>query len=200
MTLKIYGPPQTRTFRALWMAHELGLDFTQEPGMDTQGTPSDGLLEANPMAQVPAIDDDGFQLSESMAINLYLARKHGSLAPTTLEDEAQTLRWSFWAMTAVEPGLMAVLKSVLGILGVTKDMDAAKAALAEMARPFNVLNMALDQRDYLLGGEFTVADLNVASVLSWARLAGADLSDYPNVEAWLERCLSRPAAAAAQGG
>ena len=200
MTLKIYGPPQTRTFRALWMAHELGLDFTQEPGMDPQGTPSDGLLEANPMAQVPAIDDDGFQLSESMAINLYLARKHGLLAPTTLEDEAQTLRWSFWAMTAVEPGLMAVLKSVLGVLGVTKDMDAAKAALAELARPFNVLNMALDQRDYLLGDEFTVADLNVASVLSWARLAGADLSDYPNVEAWLERCLSRPAAAAAQGG
>ena len=200
MTLKIYGPPQTRTFRALWMAHELGLDFTQEPGMDTQGTPSDGLLEANPMAQVPAIDDDGFRLSESMAINLYLARKHGLLAPTTLEDEAQTLRWSFWAMTAVEPGLLVALKSALGILGVTKDMDAAKAALAEMARPFNVLNMALDQRDYLLGGEFTVADLNVASVLSWTRLAGADLSDYPNVEAWLKRCLSRPAAAAAQGG
>ncbi len=200
MTLKIYGPPQTRTFRALWMAHELGLDFTQEPGMDTQGTPSDGLLEANPMAQVPAIDDDGFRLSESMAINLYLARKHGLLAPTTLEDEAQTLRWSFWAMTAVEPGLLVALKSALGILGVTKDMDAAKAALAEMARPFNVLNTALDQRDYLLGGEFTVADLNVASVLSWTRLAGADLSDYPNVEAWLERCLSRPAAAAAQGG
>ncbi len=200
MTLKIYGPAQTRSFRTLWMVRELGLDFTQEPGMDTQGTPSKGLLEANPMAQVPAIDDDGFKLSESMAINLYLARKHGLLAPTTLEDEAQTLRWSFWAMTAVEPGLLAALKSALGILGVTKDMDAAKAALAEMARPFNVLNMALDQRDYLLGGEFTVADLNVASVLSWTRLAGADLSDYPNVEAWLGRCLTRPAAVAAQGG
>ena len=199
MTLTIFGPSQTRAFRTLWMARELGLNFNQAPGMDMQGTPSAELLAANPMAQVPAIDDGGFKLAESMAINLYLARKHGQLAPTTLEQEAETWRWSFWVMTAVEPSLLVAIKSALGIMGVTKDMDAAKAAVAELAHPFQVLNRALEGRDYLLGAEFTVADLNVASVLSWTRIAGADLADHPNLEAWLGRCLSRPAATAAQG-
>lgn len=199
MTLTIFGPSQTRTFRTLWMARELGLNFNHAPGMDIQGTPSAELLAANPMAQVPAIDDDGFKLAESMAINLYLARKHGKLAPTNLEQEAETLRWSFWAMTAVEPGLMVAIKSALGIMGAAKDMEAAKAAVAELARPFQVLNAALEGRDYLLGAEFTVADLNVASVLSWTRIAGAELAGHPNIEAWLGRCLSRPAATEAQG-
>ena len=199
MTLKIYGPSQTRTFRTLWMARELGLDFDQQPGMDTQGTPSAELLDANPMAQVPAIDDEGFKLAESMAINLYLARKHGQLSPTTLADEAKTLQWSFWAMTAIEPGLLIALKSALGIMGVEQDPGAAKAAIAELARPLAVLDAALNDRDYLLGTEFTVADLNVASVLSWTRLAGADLADHPNVQAWLGRCLAREAAKETQG-
>lgn len=199
MTLTMYGPAQTRASRTLWLTRELGLDFKHEPGMDMEGTASAGLLAANPMAQVPAIDDDGFKLAESMAINLYLARKHGKLVPTTLKEEAETLRWSFWAMTAVEPGLLMAIKSALGIMGVAKDMEAAKAAVAELAHPFQVLNAALEGRDYLLGTEFTVADLNVASVLSWTRIAGPELADYPKLEAWLGRCLSRPAATGAQG-
>ena len=105
MSLTVYGPVQTRTLRTLWMCHELGLDFDHQPGLGEAG-PSTALLAANPLGQVPVVDDDGFVLTESMAINIYLAKKHGKLAPATLEDEAQTLRWSFWAMTAVERTLL----------------------------------------------------------------------------------------------
>ena len=78
------------------MAHELGLDFRHEYGFREDALiPTEALLAANPMGQVPALDHDGFTLTESMAINIYLARKHGKLAPRSLEDEAQTLRWSF---------------------------------------------------------------------------------------------------------
>ena len=82
--------------RTLWMAHELGLDFRHERGFREEAVmPTEALPAANPMGQAPAIDEDGFLLSESMAINIYLARKHGKLAPRSQEEEAQTLRWSF---------------------------------------------------------------------------------------------------------
>ena len=197
MSLKIYGPPQSRGMRALWIAHELGLEFEHDPGFGEHGA-SAALLAVNPMGQVPVIDDDGFLLTESMAINIYLAKKHGKLAPKSLEDEAQTLRWSFWVMTAVEGTLLNALKKSRGLMGVTQDDAGARADIESLERPFRVLDAFLADRDYLVGDEFSIADLNVASVLVWARPAGIDFADRPNVAAWLERCLSRDAAVRAR--
>ena len=67
-----------------------------------------------------------------------------------------------------------------------------------MQRSFNVLNDALSDRDYLLGDAFSVADLNVASVLAWARAAGIEFAEQPHLDAWLDRCLSREAAVRAR--
>ena len=199
MTLTIYGPPQSRAMRTLWMASELGLDFRHERGFrDDAVIRTEALLAANPMGQVPAIDHDGFTLTESMAINIYLARKHGKLAPRSLEDEAQTLRWSFWVMTAVEVTLLDVLLKSRGLRGEKQDPEAAKARIAALQQPFNVLNDALADREYLLGDVFSVADLNVASVLAWARAAGIDFAKHPHLDAWLGRCLGREAAVRAR--
>ena len=195
MTLTIFGPPMSRAMRTLWMAHELGLDFQHEYGfLEDALVPTEALLAANPMGQVPAIDDDGFMLAESMAVNIYLAKKYGKLAPQTLEDEAQTLRWSFWVMTAVEVTLLDVLLKARGLRGQKQDLEAAKAGIAELQQPFDVLNGALSVRDYLLGDTFSVADLNVASVFAWARAAGIDFGKQPYLDAWLGRCLDREAA------
>ena len=99
--LKIYGVPQSRAYRTLWMANELGLDYENIPIHFADGsakTPE--YLAVNPNGRIPAIDDNGFKLWESMAINLYLAKKHASgLSPKTMEDEAQAIQWSFWAIT-----------------------------------------------------------------------------------------------------
>ena len=199
MTLTIYGPPMSRAMRTLWMAHELGLDFRHEYGFQEDAlVPTEGLMAANPMGQVPAIDDDGFALSESMAINIYLAKKHGKLVPVTPEDEARTLRWSFWVMTAVEVTLLDVLLNTRGLRGRKQDPEAAAAGIATLQKPFNVLNDALSGRDYLLGDTFSVADLNVASVFAWARAAGIDFAEQPHLDAWLGRCLSREAAVRAR--
>ena len=199
MTLTIYGPPMSRAMRTLWMAHELGLEFQHEYGFQEDAlVPTEDLVAANPMGQVPAIDDDGFTLSESMAINIYLAKKHGKLAPRTPEGEAQTLRWSFWVMTSVEVSLLDVLLKSRGLRGHEKDPEAAEAGIDALQMPFNVLNDALADRDYLLGDAFTVADLNVASVFAWARAANVDFSTQTHLDAWLERCLSREAAVRAR--
>ena len=82
MALKIYGIPRSRAFRTLWMAKELGLEYENIP-IDTQGgSRAPDFLKINPNGHIPAIDDDGFVLCESMAINLYLAKNTRAAAFT----------------------------------------------------------------------------------------------------------------------
>jgi glutathione S-transferase len=76
---------------------------------------------------------------------------------------------------------------------VPKDAKKEAEALAELPKPFAVLEAELDKRNWLGGDRFTVADLNVASVMSWTRLANVDLSATPRIAEWLGRCMSRPA-------
>src|ERR1051325_9295688 len=97
--LKIYGTARSRTARVLWMAKELGLEFEHVPMVPDLKAPA--FLKINPAGRIPAIDDNGFTMAESLAINLYLARKYGdratpSLAPASLEQEARTWQWSSW--------------------------------------------------------------------------------------------------------
>lgn len=198
--LKVYGVPGSRAFRTYWMVHELGLDHEANPvSFAGDEIKSDAYRKVNPNARIPAIDDDGLCLWESMAINLYLARKHGGpLQPTSLADEARAMQWSFWAMTEIEKPLLALLFQAMASDD-KKDPAVSASALQDLQRPLGVLDQALAGRDYLLGADFTVADLNVAAVMSWGKMAKMDLAAFANVKAWLDRCLSRPAAKAARG-
>lgn len=195
MTLKIYGIPQSRAARCLWMARELGLPHESVPVHFRATRDSPALVKANPNARIPAIEDaDGFTLFESMAINLYLARKHGApggIAPATLEEEAEATQWSFWVMTEIEKPLLTLLAHEIGMRAA--DEETLARARDELARPLGVLEGHLAGRDWLMGGRFSVADLNVASVLAWAKPAKLDLSAHPKVADWLGRCFARPA-------
>jgi glutathione S-transferase len=202
MALKIYGVARSRAYRTLWMAAELGLDYEHVKIDFADGsTRQPGFLAINPNGHVPAIDDDGFRLWESMAINLYLAKKYGSgaqgLYPHRLEDEARVWQWSFWGMTEIErPALTALLNRV----GPEDRRDPAAADAAEqaLAAPLKVLDTAVGSTPYLLGDHFTVADLNLASILAWARQARVNLAAVPHAEGWLKNCHDRPAAQAAR--
>ncbi len=133
-------------------------------------------------------------LFESLAITLYLAKQHanGQLYPATLEGEAKTWQWSMWALNEVDRGVN--IWSLHAIRLPPDERDAAKRdeALKVVAGPFRVLDTAVAGQPYLLGDEFTVADLNVAAVIS--RAIEMDLSAVPNLKTWLTRCLARPAA------
>jgi glutathione S-transferase len=201
MTLKIYGVARLRAFRTLWMAKELGLDYEHiKVDFATGETRSPAHLARNPNGHIPVIDDDGFILWESMAINLYLAKKHGlgRLSPTSLEDEARAWQWSVWGMTEVERPVLTALFNRAILPEDKRDAAAADAAEKQLAQPLRVLDGALGRSANLLGADFTVADLNVASILSWARPAQIDMSPFPKVADWLKNCAERPAARAAR--
>jgi glutathione S-transferase len=195
VSLRIYGIARTRAFRALWIAEELGLAYEHLPiEIGDAGAGSPEFRKINPNGRLPFIDDDGFVLFESLAITLYLARKHanGTLYPATLEGEAKALQWSFWAIAEVDRGVN--IWSLHAVRLPPDERDAAKRdeALKVIAKPFGILDAAVARQPYLLGGAFTVADLNVAAVIS--RAIEMDVSAVPHLKDWLTRCLARPAA------
>src|SRR5438477_5049875 len=101
--LKVYGVKVSRASRTHWLCRELGIDHEQVPvSFADPASKTAEFMAANPAGKIPTIDDDGFHLSESMAISIYLAKKNKSaLMPTDLRSEAQVLQWSFWVMTEV---------------------------------------------------------------------------------------------------
>lgn len=198
--LTIYGVYRSRASRNIWLANELGIPFKHVPVMQlyrltdpathasTLHTRSPEFLKVNPNGHIPSIDDDGLVLHESLAINLYLARKHGGpLAPANAAEDGQIAMWTLWAATEVEPQSIQIVGYKAG------DPPAARDAAIEALRaPFAVLNAAL-AGGHLVGGRFTVADVNVAEVVRYAMPAAALFDGAPRVKAWLAACHARPA-------
>jgi len=197
--IKLYGVSQSRAFRCLWMLEELGLEYEHVPIKFTGETRTPEFLAINPNGHVPALSDGDTVLFESMAINLYLAEKYdGGLRPKSVEDRGRALQWSFWVMTETEKHVVELLFNTLILPEASRNAAAAAAAAAALAAPFAVLDAALAGRDFLVGDAFSVADLNVASVLAWCVPSGFDFGATPNLKRWLLAAMSRPAARAAQ--
>jgi glutathione S-transferase len=195
---RIYGVARTRAFRALWVAEELGLAYQHMPiEIGDAGARTPEFLALNPNGRLPVVADGDFVLSESLAITLYLAKKYGfgTLYPADLEDEAKAWQWSFWAIAEVDRGVNIWSLHAVRLPPAERDAGLREDALKVVGPPFKVLDTAVARQPYLLGDAFTVADLNVAAVIS--RAVDMDLSAWPHLRAGLTRCLDRPAARAA---
>ncbi|TMJ26928.1 MAG: glutathione S-transferase family protein [Alphaproteobacteria bacterium] len=202
--LTIYGVHRSRASRILWLAHELGLPFKQVPVMQRYRLPdpppagvlhtrSPAFLAVNPNGHVPTIDDDGLVLHESLAINLYLARKQGGpLGPVNIAEDGRMTMWSLWAATEVEPHAINIIYHRVSNAGRPMDPKIADAAVEALRGPFAVLDGALGD-GHLVGGRFTVADINVAEVVRYAQAAPELFEKAPRVKAWLAACQARPA-------
>jgi len=191
---KLHGTSRSRSARSLWALEELGVKYEHLP-IPTTEAKSPAHLKLNPNGHVPVLEDDGVVVWESMAINLYLAEKYGrnTLWPPEPVAHADIYKWSFWAMTEVEPHLITILRNRVMNAPENRDEKAAQAAVEALKAPFNALEESLKGKEYLLGKNFTIADLNVAAVMSWIPMLKLDLSSTPNVQAWLQKCLSREA-------
>jgi glutathione S-transferase len=141
---------------------------------------------------VPVIEDDGFVLYESMAINFYLAKKHNSpLFPKDPKSEALTLQWSHWETDRLDRQLVNYVNASTGPEE-QRNKAVADAAWAEIVPAMDVLNGVLSKTKWLVGPEFSLADLDVAGALY--RGLSMDLSRWPAVRDWLATCWDRPAA------
>lgn len=200
--IHLYGSRQNRAFRTFWMLEELGLEY-EATALDTQGgeTRTPEFLAINPNGHVPTLVDGDTTVWESMAINLYLARKYGGpLAPDSPEADGQALQWSFWVLTEVEGNLLDYGMNTSFLPEGERDPKRADEAKESLTAALGVLEAELGTRSWLAGGAFGVVDLNVASVLSWLAVMGFDASAFPTLERWLGECLARPAAQRAKAG
>jgi glutathione S-transferase len=192
--LRLYGSARSRGLRTLWMLGELGLNYDHKdylPRAPETRTPEYRAL--NPNGRVPTIDDDGFILSESMAINFYLAKKHKSpLYPSDPKHEALALQWSLWETDRLDRQIVNYVRHSAELPAAERKPDMAEAAWKECTDSFDVLEAALTKSEWLAGPAFSVGDLNVSAALY--RALTLDLKKWPKTQAWLNRCWERPAA------
>jgi glutathione S-transferase len=152
------------------------------------------ILDAiNPNSHIPVLDDKGLIIWESMAINLYLGDRYGhALWPNRIEDRAATYQWSLWAQSEFD-------RTDWNRARRSGDEKQIHSDRRDLIKALAVLDRALQGREYILGDDFSLVDLNVATTLSephekklirWQRVdpleAGAALA------AWLRRCTGRP--------
>jgi glutathione S-transferase len=195
---KLYGISGSRALRAIWGIEEVGIDFEQVPvtyGSDSKAT---DYLAVNPNGRIPALIDGDVQLFESMAINLYLAKRYGgALYPANAKDEAQAWQWSVWAISEIEPLQMQIVIQKLFTPEDRRNPKAIDAAAKGLQRPLKVLDAALAGRDWLVGEAFSVADLNVAAVMHLMKTVDFTYAEHANVQRWAGACYARPALARA---
>jgi glutathione S-transferase len=192
--LKLYGNARSRAERCLWMLEETGESYEL---IQTSVSPEDlqnaAYLKLNPNARIPTLVDGETVIWESMAINLYLAQRPGPMHSGSAAVLGHAAQWSFWAMLETEALLLDLLAHRILLVEHVRDPSHVERNTLLLQKPLAVLNGALSDRSYLAGDNFSVADLNVASIFEWGRMSGLDFSHYPDVARWLENCLERPA-------
>ncbi|MBL8698074.1 MAG: glutathione S-transferase family protein [Alphaproteobacteria bacterium] len=196
MALKIYGLPRSRAIRNMWACEEGGVAYELvRTSWNDGGTKTPEFLKLNPNAAVPVMDDDGFPLFESLAINLYIGKnKAKGLYPTDAKGEAKLWQWTLWAATELEPHNGAYAANTYMLAPEKRDPAVAAAAWTKLSKALGVLDQHLAAQPWMLGGSFSLADINVSGILLSIYLNNADFSAWKNTKAWLDRCFDRPAA------
>ncbi len=195
---KLFGISSSRALRAIWGIEETGIEYEHVPVTYGADSKEGDYLAVNPNGRIPALIDGDLHLFESMAINLYLAKRYGgSLYPSSAADEAIVWQWSVWAISEIEPLQMQIVIQRIFTPADKRNPKVIEGATNSLQRPLKVLDAALNGRDWLVGEAFSVADLNVAAVMHLMKMIGFDYSGHANVQRWADACYARPALARA---
>ncbi len=174
--LRFYGGPRTRSSMVQWYMAELNLPYEYvEVNLQAGDNLKPEYLAINPMGKLPALTDGDLKLWESGAILLYLANKYDPKNPTSPERQAKISQWVFFASATLGPGLFLE--------------DRREKEMPQLLQP---LDDIFQKQPFLLGEEFSTADVAVGYYLYMARLLlKLDYSPYPAVEEYLENLSSR---------
>ena len=194
--IKLYGTPPTRALRVIWLLNELGLEYETLPVNLLQGeNQQPDFLALNPAAKVPVLVDGSLVLSESAAIQLYLAEKYpeAGFIPEALEDRAQMYRWMFFLVTEIEQPLWRIARHSFIYpeeKRLPEDIDLARQECQAMLA---VLERHMQERAFMVADRLSVADFNAAYTLDWANQEKL-LDDAPRLRDYLQSMYARPTA------
>lgn len=195
--IKLYGPLTSRVLMCAWALDELGVAYENVPLNPHAGeTRTPEYLAINPLGKVPALVDGEVKIFESLAITLYLAREYGmgKLMPADRAGQAQVLQWCFFAATEVEQPLVTLFGQQLFTPPEARKQDRIDEANGKLPKLLTAVSEHLSRQPWLVGTQFSVADLALTSVMFPAmQMLKMDLSKYPDLQRWLGACKARPA-------
>jgi glutathione S-transferase len=188
MSIVLYHHPFSRAANVVWMLEEVGVPYELRfVDLQSGKHKQPDILALNPMGKLPILTDGAAVVTESAAIALYLGDRYssGKLAPALDDPRRGTyLRWSFFAPSVIEPGLMAKAAGWAYKEG-QAGWGSHDAMLAAM-------QAAVTDRDYLLGSEFSMADVIFGGTVRFM-LQFKMLEPLPAFVAYAERLSARPA-------
>jgi glutathione S-transferase len=196
--LVLWGVGTSRTLRAHWALHELGLDYACRPILPRSGeTKTREYTRLNPRQKIPLLQDGDFKIAESPAIAAYLsdtyATPENALIPSDPRERATWLEWCYYAATELDATSLYVmrrhgdLKQVYGESPIAVE-SAAKYFATQLRHAEQALQ---DGRPFLVGKRFTTADMLLATCLTWAVNYRVPVTEA--CLAYVERITSRPA-------
>jgi glutathione S-transferase len=198
----LWGVGTSRTIRAHWALHELGLDFELRPILPRSGeTQTAEFTGLTARQKIPVLQDNGLTLTESGAIVTYLSdaygQSHNRLVPIELRPRAKCLEWCFFVISELDATSLYVMRRHGDLRHLYGEAPTASAAASGyFQQQMRTVERALnDSPQYILGDRFTAADILLATCLTWAVRYGVPVS--AEVIAYNERVTARPAYARA---
>jgi glutathione S-transferase len=196
--LKLYGQYRSRAFRVTWLLKESNIPYEHvnvTVNVEGASCKDPSYVALNPNARVPTIDDDGFVMWESAAINFYLAEKYKSpLWPQDMQGKGRAYQWAFFVANDVEPHMITVMQNRVMLAPEKRNPALADAADEKLQPRLKVLNDFLSTHRYFDIDKWGLADLMVASVCYSFAAMKYDLSNYPHFQKWLMASIERPKA------
>jgi glutathione S-transferase len=196
--LKLYGQYRSRAFRVAWLCKESDIPYEHvNITVNVEGATckEPWYVALNPNARVPTIDDGGFMMWESAAINFYLAEKYGSpLWPADVKVRGRAYQWAFFIANDVEPHMITVMQHRVMFPPEKRNAALADDADARLRPRLKVLDEHLAKNRFFGGDGWNMADFMVASVCYSLFAMKYDLAKYPSFQAWLLASIERPKA------
>jgi glutathione S-transferase len=196
--VKLYGQYRSRAFRVAWLLKESNIPYEHvNVTINVEGATckDPNYVALNPNARVPTIDDDGFVMWESAAINVYLAEKYESpLWPADMHAKGRMYQWAFFIANDVEPHMITVMQQRVMLAPEKRNPALANESDAKLQPKLRILDDHLAKTRYFGVDRWDMADFMVASVTFSFTVMKYDLSGYPNFQRWLMASLERPKA------
>jgi glutathione S-transferase len=199
--LVFWGVGTTRTIRVHWALHELGLDYETRPILPRSGqTKTPEYTALNARQKIPLLEDGDFRIGESAAIVAYLSQTYSTpehcLIPQDKSLQARWLEWCFFVVAELDSTSLYVMSRHGTNNGLAHIYGAAPGVVTKAAEYFreqlrHVETALADGRKYLMGDQFTTADIILTTCLTWAIDYGVGICD--NAKPYLERTRRRPA-------